>query len=160
MTPPGEGENGAPNGWGGCPTWYSGGRDRGLQGHCLTALRPLTKLNHEAGARAHGGSARGACSRHQPAKAAGDTAPGMLITQERIAVSGAKTAWDTLRLTVPNIQMRESRGNAVRIQRRGCASIYLEDQVRVLLDGVRWPARTRSRWTSARRQRPCCLRGD
>jgi outer membrane cobalamin receptor len=62
---------------------------------------------------------------------------GTFITQERIAASGAKTAWDALRLTVPNLQMREVRGNAARIQRRGRTSIYLDDQVRVILDHVR-----------------------
>jgi outer membrane receptor for ferrienterochelin and colicin len=63
--------------------------------------------------------------------------PGTVITQERIAASGAKTAWDAIRLTVPNIQLRESRGKAARIQRRGRASIYLDDQVRVIVDNVR-----------------------
>jgi outer membrane receptor for ferrienterochelin and colicin len=68
------------------------------------------------------------------------TAPpqsGTVITQEKIAASGAKTAWDAIRLTVPNIQLRESRGKAARIQRRGRASIYLDDQVRVIVDNVR-----------------------
>ena len=62
---------------------------------------------------------------------------GTLITQEQIAASGAKTVWDALRLTVPNIQLRETRGTASRIQRRGRSSIYLDDQVRVVLDNVR-----------------------
>ena len=52
-------------------------------------------------------------------------------------MSGARTAWDAVRLTVPNVQLRESRGQAARIQRRGRASIYLDDQVRVILDHVR-----------------------
>ena len=60
-----------------------------------------------------------------------------VITSERIAASGAKTAWDALRLTVPNIQLRESRGKPARIQRRGPASIYLDDQVRVIVDHMR-----------------------
>ena len=60
-----------------------------------------------------------------------------LITAERIAASGAKTAWDALRMTVPNIQLRESRGKPARIQRRGRASIYLDDQVRVIVDHMR-----------------------
>src|SRR6266545_1488461 len=60
--------------------------------------------------------------------------PGAVITQERIAASGAKTAWDAIRLAVPNVQLRESRGKAARIQRRGRASIYLDDQVRVIVD--------------------------
>jgi outer membrane cobalamin receptor len=62
---------------------------------------------------------------------------GIIITQQRIAASGAKTAWDAVRLTVPNVQLRETRGQAARIQRRGRASIYLDDQVRVILDHVR-----------------------
>ena len=62
---------------------------------------------------------------------------GTLVTQEQIAASGARTAWDALRLTVPSIQLRETRGNASRIQRRGRSSIYLDDQVRVVLDNVR-----------------------
>ena len=62
---------------------------------------------------------------------------GTLVTQEQIAASGAKTAWDALRLTVPNIQLRETRGSPSRIQRRGRSSIYLDDQVRVVLDNVR-----------------------
>ena len=59
---------------------------------------------------------------------------GRVITAEAIAKSGAKTAWDALRLAVPNVQLREVRGQPARIQRRGRASIYQEDQVRVILD--------------------------
>ena len=62
---------------------------------------------------------------------------GTVVTAEEIASSGAKTAWDALRLTVPNVQLRESRGKPTRIQRRGRASIYLDDQVRVVVDNVR-----------------------
>ena len=61
---------------------------------------------------------------------------GRVITAEAIAKSGAKTAWDALRLTVPNVQLREVRGQPARIQRRGRASVYQEDQVRVILDHV------------------------
>jgi len=61
-----------------------------------------------------------------------------VVTADQIAQSGAKTAWDAVRLTVPNVQLREtSRGQPARIQRRGRASIYLDDQVRVILDHVR-----------------------
>src|SRR6266511_1601487 len=59
---------------------------------------------------------------------------GRVITADVIATSGAKTAWDAVRLTVPNVQLRESRGRPARIQRRGRASIYLDDQVRVIVD--------------------------
>ncbi len=62
---------------------------------------------------------------------------GRVITAEDIAASGAKTAWDAVRLTVPNVQLRENRGRPTRIQRRGRASIYLDDQVRVMVDNVR-----------------------
>src|SRR6266513_1161394 len=70
----------------------------------------------------------------------GDTsAPsgGKVITADAIAKSGAKTAWDAVRSTVPGVQVRESRGKPSRIQRRGRASIYLDDQVRVMVDNVR-----------------------
>jgi hypothetical protein len=61
---------------------------------------------------------------------------GRVITADAIAKSGAKTAWDALRLTVPNVQLREVRGQPARIQRRGRASIYQDDQVRVIVDHV------------------------
>ena len=60
-----------------------------------------------------------------------------VITADDIAASGAKTAWDAVRLTVPNVQLRENRGRPTRIQRRGRASLYLDDQVRVMVDNVR-----------------------
>ena len=60
-----------------------------------------------------------------------------MITADAIAASGAKTAWDAVRLTVPNVQLRERAGRASGIQRRGQASIYLDDQVRVILDNAR-----------------------
>jgi hypothetical protein len=60
-----------------------------------------------------------------------------LITADAIVASGAKTAWDAVRLTVPNVQLRENQGRAVGILRHGQASIYRDDQVRVILDNVR-----------------------
>jgi outer membrane cobalamin receptor len=62
---------------------------------------------------------------------------GTVITADKIAASGAKTAWDAILFTAPNVQLRESRGKPTRIQRRGRASIYLDDQVRVMVDNVR-----------------------
>src|SRR5213079_2607045 len=62
---------------------------------------------------------------------------GTVITADKIAASGAKTAWDAVRFTVPSVQLRESRGKPSRIQRRGRASIYLDDQVRVMVDHMR-----------------------
>src|SRR5882762_4638846 len=61
---------------------------------------------------------------------------GKVITADAIAKSGAKTAWDAVRFTVPNVQLREVRGEPARIQRRGRASLYQDDQVRVILDHV------------------------
>lgn len=81
---------------------------------------------------------RAACGRIASGSAASaPPSPSTLITQEKIAASGAKTAWDAIRRTVPSVQLRESRGKAARIQRRGRASIYLDDQVRVIVDNVR-----------------------
>jgi hypothetical protein len=62
---------------------------------------------------------------------------GRVITADAIAKSGAKTAWEAVRLTVPNVHLRERRGRAAGIERRGQASIYLDDQVRIILDNVR-----------------------
>jgi len=42
-----------------------------------------------------------------------------------------------VRLTVHNVHLRENRGRAAGIQRRGQGSIYLDDQVRVILDHAR-----------------------
>src|SRR2546427_1352066 len=50
------------------------------------------------------------------------------ITEDKIAQSGARTAWDALRLTVPIVQFRERRGRPAEISRRGRASIYLDDR--------------------------------
>jgi outer membrane receptor for ferrienterochelin and colicin len=61
---------------------------------------------------------------------------GKVITADAIAKSGARTAWDAVRFTVPNVQLREVRGEPARIQRRGRASLYQDDQVRVILDHV------------------------
>src|SRR5438128_275112 len=62
---------------------------------------------------------------------------GFLVTEEKIRASGATTAWEALRRTVPMVQFRESRGGPSRIQRRGTASLYLDDQPRVFVDQVR-----------------------
>src|SRR5256885_12583779 len=60
-----------------------------------------------------------------------------LVTQETIAAAGAKTAWDALKRTVPYVRLRESKGRPARMTRRGPASIYLDDQVRLMVDNVR-----------------------
>src|SRR5207247_11004151 len=48
----------------------------------------------------------------------------------------ATTAWVAGRFTFANGQRREVRGEPARSQRRGRASLYQEDQVRVILDHV------------------------
>jgi len=78
---------------------------------------------------AHGGARAGLAQSREPSA-------GRVITAEAIAKSGAKTAWDAVRSTVPNVQLREVRGEPARIQRRGRASLYQDDQVRVILDHV------------------------
>src|SRR3989442_1715672 len=62
---------------------------------------------------------------------------GRMITADDIAESGAKTAWDAVRLTVPNVQLRENRGTPTRIQRRGRAGNFLHDPGSVMVGKVR-----------------------
>jgi len=104
--------------------WSDGGR-RGLRPLCFLpgwALFVWIAL-------AHGGARAGLAQSHAPSA-------GRVITADAIAKSGARTAWDAVRFTVPNVQLREVRGEPARIQRRGRASLYQDDQVRVILDHV------------------------
>jgi outer membrane cobalamin receptor len=62
---------------------------------------------------------------------------GQVVSEEQIAKSGARTAWDALRLTVHNITFNETgRGQPSRITRRGRSSMLLDDGPRILVDGV------------------------
>ena len=62
---------------------------------------------------------------------------GQIVTEDQIARSGARTAWDALRLTVHNITFGETgRGQPTRITRRGRSSAARDDGPRVLVDGV------------------------
>src|SRR2546425_1929561 len=64
-------------------------------------------------------------------------AEGQYISEEQIAQSGARTAWEALRLTVHNITFNETgRGQPTRITRRGRSSMVLDDGPRILVDGV------------------------
>jgi len=119
------------------PSWIDGRPvERGDGGRRV--LRPLRRLQPVrvlvwlgvASAAACGGARGGIEQSNAPSG-------GRVITADDIAASGAKTAWDAVRLTVPNVQLRENRGRPTRIQRRGRASIYLDDQVRVMVDNVR-----------------------
>jgi outer membrane cobalamin receptor len=114
-------------------SWTDGRRTRGGDGG-REWLRPLRRfwllglgLTSAAGC---GGARAGIEQSSAPSG-------GTVITADKIAASGAKTAWDAVRMTVPNVQLRENRGRPSRIQRRGRASIYLDDQVRVMVDNVR-----------------------
>lgn len=79
-----------------------------------------------------------ACARRAPLGTVAGPGGARLVTAEQIEASGAKTAWDALRFTVPNIGFRETnRGTPARVLRRGRSSIYLDDQPRVILDGTR-----------------------
>jgi len=115
------------------PSWIDGRPgDRGDGGRRV--LRPLRRfwlLGLGLASVAGCGGARGGIEQSNAPSG------GRVITADDIAASGAKTAWDAVRLTVPNVQLRENRGRAARIQRRGRASIYLDDQVRVMVDNVR-----------------------
>jgi len=114
-------------------SWIDGQpSDRGDRGRSV--LRPLSRfwlLGLGLAGVAGCGGARGGIEQSSAPSA------GTVITADKIAASGAKTAWDAVRLTVPNVQLRENRGRPTRIQRRGRASIYLDDQVRVMVDNVR-----------------------
>src|SRR6266568_486418 len=103
--------------------WTSGARGRKV-------LRPLSCL--WLGLLGVGGCG-GARAGIEPSSA---PTGGRVIMADAIAKSGAKTAWDAVRFTVPNVQLREVRGEPARIQRRGRASLYQDDQVRVILDHV------------------------
>ena len=60
-----------------------------------------------------------------------------IITAAAIAHSGARTAWDALRRTVPFFTFREdSDGRPSGIEHRGRSSIVLRDQPMVVLDNV------------------------
>lgn len=60
-----------------------------------------------------------------------------IITAAAIAHSGARTAWDALRRTVPFFTFREdSDGRPSSIEHRGRSSIVLRDQPIIVLDNV------------------------
>src|SRR5256885_15485050 len=115
------------------PSWTDGRPiDRGDGGRKV--LRPLRRfwlLGLGLASAAGCGGARGGIEQSNAPSG------GRVITADDIAASGAKTALDAVRLTVPNVQLRENRGRAARIQRRGRARIYLDGQGRGLEDNVR-----------------------
>src|SRR3989442_565965 len=115
------------------PSWIDGGPgDRGDGGRRV--LRPLRRfwlLGLGLASVAGCGGARGGIEQSNAPSG------GRVITADDIAASGAKTAWDAVRLTVPNVQLRENRGRPTRIQRRGRAGNFLHDPGSVMVGKVR-----------------------
>lgn len=81
-----------------------------------------------------------ACSSMRPAPA-GQMSHGSgtrFVTAAEIQKSGARSAWDALRATLPGLSLRETRvGTPIGIGRRGRSSIYLSSAPIVLVDFVR-----------------------
>src|SRR2546429_3398534 len=102
------------------PSWTDGRPgDRGDVGRRV--LRPLRRfwlLGLGLASAAGCGGARGGIEQSNAPSG------GRVITADDIAASGAKTAWDAVRLTVPNVQLRENRGRPTRIQRRGPPGLF------------------------------------
>lgn len=70
----------------------------------------------------------------QPTRGTG----GRIVTRAEIERSGARSAWDALRVTLPGLSLRESRiGTPLGIGRHGRASIYLSSEPLVIVDFVR-----------------------
>src|SRR5437667_2097546 len=91
--------------------WTSGARGRKV-------LRPLSCL--WLGLLGVGGCG-GARAGIEPSSA---PTGGRVIMAAAIAKSGAKKAWDDVRVTDPTVQLRAVRGEADRRQRRGPASLH------------------------------------
>ena len=66
---------------------------------------------------------------------------GFVVTAEQIQKSGARTVWEALQLTIPNVSFRgttqSGSGQDLRIRRRGRSSLNLNDDPRVFIDQVR-----------------------
>jgi len=67
----------------------------------------------------------------------GDAGDRILITEERIARSGALNAWEALKRLAPQFRYGEKRdGRPTSLERRGRSSILLDDAPRVFVDGA------------------------
>ena len=66
---------------------------------------------------------------------------GIVVTAEQIQKSGARTVWEALQLTIPNVSFRGTTQSGsrqdLRIRRRGRSSLNLNDDPRVFIDQVR-----------------------
>ncbi|MDQ6829647.1 MAG: TonB-dependent receptor plug domain-containing protein [Gemmatimonadota bacterium] len=79
-----------------------------------------------------------ACRTMNPGPEHASNAPtNRMITEDQIERTGARSAWDLVRATVPFTSFSETRqGMPTRMRRRGKSSIYLNDDMRILLDGT------------------------
>ena len=79
-----------------------------------------------------------ACLHPHPASGpVGDDGDRILITEERIARSGALNAWEALKRLAPQFRYGEKRdGRPTSLERRGRSSILLDDAPRVFVDGA------------------------
>jgi outer membrane cobalamin receptor len=63
----------------------------------------------------------------------------LVITADQIAQSGATTTWQAIRRLAPHLRALEHNGRPAKLQRRGQATIELNDAPLVFLDGIRFP---------------------
>ncbi len=78
-------------------------------------------------------AALAACAGMQPDTGDVGRSAGRLITADRIAETGARTAWDALRKTVAIATFTESG----QIRRRGSSSVNLNESMPIYVDNVR-----------------------
>jgi outer membrane cobalamin receptor len=65
------------------------------------------------------------------------TAPDQTITEQQILATSAKSAWEVLKYLGRSIDVREdTNGRPVRIIHRGRGSIYLREEILVVVDGT------------------------
>lgn len=82
-----------------------------------------------------------ACAGEVPARGPGAPEParpqpGRLVTADRIAASGARTAWEALRL-LGNVRLdMDNQGEPTRISARGRSSVMVESPPKIVLNGV------------------------
>lgn len=62
----------------------------------------------------------------------------LVVTEEEVRASGATTAWEVMKRTIPRISfVDDARGNPRRMSVRGASSMYLSDRPNIFIDGVR-----------------------
>ena len=62
----------------------------------------------------------------------------IVVTEQQVRASGATTAWEAMKRTIPRISfVDDARGNPRRMSVRGASSLYLADRPNIFIDGVR-----------------------